>query len=232
MKGTTAVREYGILFDVDGVVADSETVNITATQRAFAQELGIQDVQAEDFHEGVGRGAHEYVRAGARARTRSLTDEEVEAVVDARQRNFLAILAAEPLPAFPGVLELMREALASVDVCVAIATSSTRKKSQAVLQAAGVPYERMVYVCGDDVSKKKPDPEVFSLTCQRLNMAPERCVVLEDAPNGVQAAHAAGCRCVAVTNTHKPSALSGADHVVESLAEIDLATIRNLIMTN
>jgi HAD superfamily hydrolase (TIGR01509 family) len=223
------VKEYGILFDVDGVVADSETVNITATQRAFAQELRIQDVQAEDFHDGIGRGAHEYVRAGARARGRSLTDEEVEAVVDARQRNFLAILEAEPLPAFPGVLELMREALANEDMCVAIATSSTRKKSQAVLQAAGVPYERMVYVCGDDVTKKKPDPEVFSLTCQRLNMAPERCVVLEDAPNGVQAAHAAGCRCIAITNTHESEALIEADQVVESLVDVDLTTIRDLI---
>ena len=221
--------EFGILFDVDGVVADSETVNITATQRAFDQKLGIQDVQAEDFHAGIGRGAHEYVRAGARARERTLTDEEVQAVVDARQRNFLAILEAEPLPAFPGVLELMQAALDSVDVCVAIATSSTRQKSQAVLQSAGVPFERMVYVCGDDVSKKKPDPEVFSLTCQRLNMAPERCVVLEDAPNGVQAALAAGCRCIAVTNTHDADALKQADQVVVSLADINLATIRDLI---
>ena len=158
-----------------------------------------------------------------------MTDEEVEAVVDARQRNFLAILEAEPLPAFPGVLELMREALATEDMCVAIATSSTRKKSQAVLQAAGVPYERMVYVCGDNVTRKKPDPEVFSLTCQRLNMPPERCVVLEDAPNGVQAAHAAGCRCIAVTNTHERRALAEADLVVESLAEVNLRSIRNLI---
>ncbi len=154
----------------------------------------------------------------------------LQAVVDARQRNFLAILDAGPLPAFPGVLALMEEALGSEDVCVGIATSSTRKKSQAVLQAAEVPYTRMVYVCGDDVTKKKPDPEVFSLTCQRLNMAPQRCVVLEDAPNGVQAAHAAGCRCIAVTNTHKPSALTQADQVVGSLAEIDLMNIRNLIM--
>jgi HAD superfamily hydrolase (TIGR01509 family) len=223
------VKEYGILFDVDGLVADSETVNILATQRAFAQELEIRDVQAGDFHAGIGRGAHEYVHAGARARERSLTDEEVQAVVDARQRNFLAILETEPLPAFPGVLALMEAALASEDCCVAIATSSTREKSQAVLQAAHVPYERMVYVCGDDVSKKKPDPEVFSLSCQRLNMAPERCVVLEDAPNGVQAAHAAGCRCVAVTNTHTRSALSQADHVVESLANVSLETIRDLV---
>jgi sugar-phosphatase len=223
------VTKYGILFDVDGVVADSETVNITATQRAFAQELGILEVQAGDFHAGIGRGAHEYVRAGARARQRTLTDEEVQAVVDARQRNFLAILETEPLPAFPGVLALMQAALAMEDCCVAIATSSTREKSQAVLQAAGVPYERMVYVCGDDVSKKKPDPEVFSLTCQRLNMAPERCVVLEDAPNGVQAARAAGCQCIAVTNTHEADALKQADQVVESLAGVNLETIHDLI---
>jgi len=223
------VQEYGILFDVDGVVADSETVNITATLRAFAQELGIHDVQAGDFHAGIGRGAHEYVRAGARARERTLSAEAVQAVVDARQRNFLAILESEPLPAFPGVLALMQQALASEDVCVAIATSSTREKSQAVLQAAGVPYERMVYVCGDDVSKKKPDPEVFSLTCQRMNMAPERCVVLEDAPNGVQAAHAAGCQCIAVTNTHGAKELMEADQVVVSLADVSLMAIRDLI---
>lgn len=223
------MKAYGILFDVDGVVADSETVNITATQQAFAQELDMHDVLAADFHAGIGRGAHEYVRAGARARRRILTDEEVQAVVEARQREFLALLAAEPLPAFPGVLPLIQQALASEDICTAIATSSTREKSQAVLQSASVPFERMVYVCGDDVSKKKPDPEVFSLTCQRMNMAPERCVVLEDAPNGVQAAQAAGCQCVAVTNTHEAKELKAADWVVESLDDVSLTAIRALI---
>ncbi len=212
--------KHGILFDVDGVIADSEAVNVAATQKAFAERLGIDNVKTEDFHAGIGRGAEAYVRAGAVVHGRELTDAEVTVVVQARQDNFLSILDSSPLLPYPGVLELMQAALDHPDFSVAIATSSTRQKSQAVLDATGVPYHDMVYICGDQVTHKKPHPEVFLLACQSLNLPPAQCVVIEDAPNGIQAAKAAGCTCVAVTNTHPADQLRNADLVVASLADV------------
>jgi len=217
----------GLIFDVDGIIADSEAVNVRATARAFDDLLGIHGIQTCDFDQGIGRGAEEYVKAGARSHDRELSAEEVCAVVQARQDNFLAILQAERLPAFPGVLELIASALVSDTVGLAIATSSTRQKSQAVLESAQIPYQDMVYVCGDDITRKKPDPEVFQAACQRLGLAPQQCVVIEDAPNGVQAARAAGCQCIAVTNTCSIERLQMEEPslVVASLSEVSLDTV-------
>jgi beta-phosphoglucomutase len=220
---------YGLIFDVDGVIADSEAVNVRATARAFEDILGILDVNPEDFEAGIGRGAEEYVKAGARSHGREISPEEVQALVIARQENFLAILRDEELPAFPGVKELIDEAMASDAFNVAIATSSTREKSRSVLDSAKIPYREMVYVCGDDISRKKPDPEVFQVACDRLNIPPELCVVIEDAPNGVEAAHGAGCKCIAVTNTCARDALEAADMVVNSLTEVSLDTVRQML---
>ena len=219
--------EFGLVFDVDGVVADSEAVNVRATAKAFSDILGITGVQTGDFEKGIGRGAEEYVRAGARSHGRELSEDEVCGLVAARQDSFLAILESERLPAFPGVLELVAGAMASDRVRVAIATSSTRRKSQAVLASAEFPYGKMVYVCGDDISRKKPDPEVFQVACQRLSLAPGQCAVVEDAPDGVQAARAAGCKCIAVTNTCSPEKLQikKPDLIVASLSEVSLDTL-------
>jgi HAD superfamily hydrolase (TIGR01509 family) len=220
---------YGLIFDVDGVIADSEAVNVRATAKAFADILGIKDVKPGDFEAGIGRGAEEYVKAGARSHGREISQGEVQALVTARQENFLGILRDEELPAFPGVKELIDEAMASQGFEVAIATSSTREKSRSVLESAKIPYREMVYVCGDDISRKKPDPEVFQVACERLSIPPELCVVIEDAPNGVEAAHAAGCKCIAVTNTCSREALGMADAIVSTLSEVSLETLREVL---
>ncbi len=220
---------HGLIFDVDGVVADTERVNAEASIKVFADLFGVGDVVRADFEDGLGRGAAEYVRAAARVHGLELSDAQVVAATEARQENFLTMLEKEPLPAFPGVLELMEAALARDDFCVGIATSSTREKSEAVLRSARIPYGQMAYVTGSDVKNKKPDPELFLTAAARLGLAPARCIVIEDAPDGVAAAHAAGCRCVAVTNSTTPEKLAEADRVIQSLEEVDLCDLVDLI---
>jgi len=148
-----------------------------------------------------------------------------------RQEYFLNVLSEEPLPPFPGVLELMEKAMQSRDFRVAIATSGTFEKSRAVLDATGVPYQEMVYITGSDVKNKKPNPELFLLAAERMGIESANCVVIEDAPNGVQAAKAAGAKCIAVTNSTNAANLSQADLVCDSLEQIDLQTIVRLIQT-
>jgi beta-phosphoglucomutase len=222
-------KQYGLIFDVDGVIADTERVNAAASIKVFADLFGVQDVVRADFEAGLGRGAAEYVRSAARVHGLELSDEQVEAATTARQENFLAMLTAEPLPAFPGVLELMEKAMASAAFLVGIATSSTREKSEAVLKSARIPYTQMAYVTGNDVKNKKPDPELFLTAAERLGLDPTQCVVIEDAPDGVVAAKAAGCHCVAVTNSASREKLAEADLVVESLVEVDIMMVSSLI---
>ena len=223
------MARFGLIFDVDGVIADTERVNAEASIQVFADLFGVPDVVRADFEAGLGRGAAEYVGAAARVHGLELSEEQVEAATAARQATFLAMLDAEALPAFPGVLELMREAQQSVLFEVGIATSSTREKSEAVLKSAQVPYLEMAYVTGSDVTHKKPHPELFLTAAEKLGCAPAHCVVIEDAPNGVEAAKAAGCRCIAVTNSTGREKLMDADRVVDSLAEISLQAVQDLL---
>jgi HAD superfamily hydrolase (TIGR01509 family) len=146
-----------------------------------------------------------------------------------RQEYFLKILSKEPLPSFPGVLELMEEAMRREDFRAAIATSGTLEKSSAVLKAAKVPFKQMVYINGSDVKNKKPDPELFLLAAAGLGIAPADCVVIEDAPNGIQAAKAAGAKCIAVTNSADAAKLQQADLICDSLERITLNAIQELI---
>lgn len=220
---------YGLIFDVDGVIADTEAVNARVSIKVFADLFGVEGVVREDFEAGLGRGAEEYVKAAARIHGLELTDEQVEKATQLRQEYFLKILTEKPLPPFPGVLELMDEAMQREDFRVAIATSGTLEKSRAVLTAVGVPYRKMVYINGNDVKNKKPDPELFLIAAERMGIEPAHCVVIEDAPNGVQAAKAAGAKCIAVTNSTSAAKLREADLVCDSLEKNDLEMIQKLI---
>ena len=222
---------YGLIFDVDGVIADTEAVNARASIKVFEDLFGIKGVKRQDFEAGLGRGAAEYVKAAAGIHGLELAEEQIKKATQLRQEYFLKILSEEPLPAFPGVLELIEEAMHREDFRVAIATSSTLEKSRAVLESAHIPYEKMVYITGSDVKNKKPHPELFLLAAERMGIAPANCVVIEDAPNGVQAAKAAGARCIAVTNSTDAAKLSEADLVCNSLEQINLQAVDKLLQT-
>jgi HAD superfamily hydrolase (TIGR01509 family) len=220
---------YGLIFDVDGVIADTEGINARASIRVFADLFGVKGVKREDFQAGLGKGAEEYVKAAARVHGLELTEQQVEQAANLRQQYLLEILRQEPLAAFPGVLALMDDALKRRDFRVAIATSSTLEISRAVLESVKAPYRKMTYITCNDVKKKKPDPELFLVAARRMGIAPANCVVIEDAPNGVQAAKAAGAKCIAVTNSTNASNLSEANLLCDSLEQINLDMIRELV---
>ena len=222
--------DHGLIFDVDGVIADTEAVNARASIVVFAELLGVEGVRRQDFEAGLGRGAAAYMRAAASVHGLDLSEDEVERATAARQEKFLAVLAREPPPPFPGVIKLMTAARQSEDFRLAIATSGTAEKSRAVLESAGVPYRQMVYVNGSEVVHRKPDPELFLKAAARMGIPPQRCLVIEDAPNGVESARRAGCVSIAVTNSVPAGKLAAADLVVASLTEVDLDRLRRLVL--
>lgn len=220
---------YGLIFDVDGLIADTEPLNAKVTIRVLAEMFGLAGVRPEDFTAGVGKGAEAYVKAGAKVHGLKLSDAQAHAAAELRERYLTEAVRAEGLPAFPGVLDLIHAALGQDDFRLAIATSATRELSEAILDAVKVPHQKMVYVSGSEVTRKKPDPQIFLIAIQRLGIEAARCIVFEDAPSGVQAARAAGARCVAVTNTVSAAELAGADRICDSLEEIDLNSLRLLV---
>jgi HAD superfamily hydrolase (TIGR01509 family) len=220
---------YGLIFDVDGVIADTEPVNARVTIRVLKDMFGLSGVRPEDFDAGIGKGAEKYVQAGADAHGLTLTEEQVNSAADLREQYLIKAIQQQPLPAFPGVLELINDALMRHDFRLAIATSASLDLSRAILESAKVPYHKMVYVTGSEITRKKPDPELFLVAASRMGINPAHCVVIEDAPSGVQAAKAAGARCIAVTNSTTAAKLAKADLVCDSLEQVNIETIVDLI---
>lgn len=223
------MRLYGLIFDVDGLIADTEPLNARVTIRVFEDLFGVRGVRPEDFAAGIGKGAEAFVRAAAVVHGVCLTEDQVSEGAQLREQYLIQALREEGVPAFPGVLNLIEAAQQAPGFRLAIATSASAELARAMLESTRVPYQHMACVHGDQVQRKKPDPEVFLTAIRRMGIPPARCVVFEDAPSGVQAAKAAGARCIAVTNTARAKELRGADLVWDSLEQATLDGIRRLV---
>jgi HAD superfamily hydrolase (TIGR01509 family) len=206
-----------VIFDLDGVVVDSEPYSMQALVDVLG-EYGIVPspdelrrsygrTLTEDFQDYFG---HHGVAADVRT-----------AVARKRARYFES--AAGKLRPFPGVLSLL-ERVAARGYRLAAASSGERDKVTFTLDALGLEGRFEVIVTGDDVRHSKPDPAIYLTAAARLGVAPEGCLAIEDAPNGVLAAKRAGMRCLAITNSVSREALAGADAIVESLTD-DLSAI-------
>ena len=217
---------WAMIFDVDGVVADTEALNARASVMMFEQMYDAT-VRAEDFRAFVGTGDERYVEGVAEKYGIRI---DTIAAVERRKDNFFRLLRESPLPAMDGVLELLQAARERPEVRVAIATSGNKDKQFPVIEGAGLRLEWFdAVITGDDVTRKKPDPQIYLVTAERLGISPARCVVFEDAPAGVEAAKAAGMRCVAVTSSVDADQLRAADRVVASLAEVGIPELAELI---
>jgi HAD superfamily hydrolase (TIGR01509 family) len=207
-----------VLFDMDGVLVDSEPIINAAAIRALA-EFGIQ-ARPEDFEPFVGAGEDRYVGGVAELHGKAYAPEMKQRTYD----WYLKLLPAMG-KAFPGARNLV-ELLRRRGIACAVASSADRIKVEANLTTVlGVPLDRFAaLVTGQDVVRRKPYPDIFLEAARRLGLPREACCVVEDAVHGVQAAKAAGMRCVAVATTFSAESLAaaGADLVRPAIAEITL----------
>ncbi|HEY8147503.1 MAG TPA: HAD family hydrolase [Vicinamibacteria bacterium] len=208
-----------LILDFDGLILDTESPIFEewrATFRARGHDLGL-DV----WQHALGTfGTYDPC-----AHLSKLTGEDFDHETlrqEVRARN---MVRCEALPLLPGVAERVQEARAS-GLKTAVASSSTSAWVEGWLERHGI---RPLFdtVCSrDHVERVKPAPDLFLLAASRLGVAPERCVVFEDSPNGIRAARAAGMRCVAIPNAvTRALPMEGADLVLTSLGERPLAGI-------
>lgn len=217
---------YGLIFDVDGVIADTEALIAEATIKMF-QDLYGAELEPEDFYPYIGTGAVRYVEGPADDHGIAI---QLEEAIEIRHRNFVALLERGEDISLPGVKDLIQTAAADPKWKLAIATSSPLKKSLETLKAARVspdPFD--AYITGDHVVNKKPHPEIYLKAADSIGLEPEHCMVIEDAVTGVAAAKAAGMKCVAVTNSFSRADLAQADRVIGSLEEIRLMDLRKML---
>jgi len=203
-----------ILFDLDGLMFDSEPHSL-ASWEAVLKERGVTlDQLTIDSILGL--------RIDATART--LIDkyhlpDTVQSLSDAKTEYQIAHLDGN-VPPKPGLLELLDE-IDRRGLQKAIASSGIRRYVAAVLRVNGLLERFSVIITGDQVAHGKPAPDVFLAAARALNVEPQHCLVLEDAPAGMQAAKAAGMTCIAVPDHGVAQLdLSPADRVVTSLHDV------------
>jgi len=205
-----------VIFDMDGVLTDSEPL-ICAAAMAMFMEQGVT-VHADDFRPFVGTGENRYL-GGVAEKYRLKLD-----INTAKARTYDLYLAMVPtlLHAFPGAVELVLQLRTRGYPC-AVASSADRIKINANLNKIGLPPESwQAIVTAEDVDHRKPDPAIFLTASRRLGISPHDCTVVEDAVNGIAAAKAAGMRCVALTSTFPAHQLTQADLIRPSIADITL----------
>lgn len=217
---------HALIFDVDGVLADSEAIIARATGDMLREFYGIE-VTPDDFRPYIGTGAVTYTVEPARAKGVEIVD--LDRALARRTELFTRLLETEDIT-LPGAVVLVEAAAADPEWKLAIATSSPADKSRTTVKAARIPVEVFAaYINGDMVTHKKPHPEIYEVAARAVGIAPGDCVVVEDSIAGVQAAISAGMKCVAVTNSFSRAELGAADLIVDSLEELTLDTLRGLL---
>ena len=204
-----------ILFDMDGVLTNTEPVINAAAIRGL-HEYGV-DSKPEDFEPFVGMGEDRYIGGVAEK-----YGVPYKLEMKARVYEIYPDIPPDMIEQFAGVHELLT-AIREHKLELGLATSADRIKMEANLKAIDVPLDWFgAIVTGEDIEHKKPDPEIYLVCAGKLGVEPEHCCVVEDAINGVQAAKAAGMRCIGVTTSFDGEKLSaaGADHVCAGLPEI------------
>ena len=196
----------GILFDLDGVLVDS-TGAVARVWRRWAQEHGLPPERV--IREAHGRRSIETIRVLA---------PHLEAAGENQVVENMEITDQEGVVAVPGALELLRSLPAN---SYAIVTSATHALAMARIRHAGLPTPQYL-VTADDVREGKPSPQPYLQGAALLGLAPSECVVFEDAPAGIESAHTAGMRVVALTTTfpRQELAAADADAFIASLAEV------------
>ena len=216
-----------IIFDCDGVIADSEPLHMAAFQRVLATE-GLSITEEEYRNEYLSfddRGC--FIRA-FNVNSRELSEEKLDELVTLKASSLEPVIR-ESLQIFPGVVDFIRAASAALPT--AIASGALRHEIGLILVQAGISDCFRAIVAAEDVVRSKPDPEAFLKALDGINAAtnsaigPSECLVVEDSIHGVRGAQRAGMKCLAVTNSFSREQLAHADLVIDSFLNISVKDV-------
>ena len=218
--------QIGVIFDMDGVLVDSGPPHMESW-RMLAEKHGIE-ITEEQFRSSFGKTSRDIIR---NFWGDGVPEDEIRRYDDEKEQLYRDIVTGQ-VPLMTGLRELLADLTA--DGCaMAVATSGPIENVELVLREGEIEPHFGAVVTGYDVKHGKPAPDVFLLAAERLQLDPAVCVVVEDAPVGIQAALAAGMKAIGLTGTHPAERLreAGATVVVDSLSEIGVGRVRELLST-
>ena len=220
---TESDSRMGVIFDLDGVLVDTgwahkqswydlaEKEGFSMTDEFFYNTFGIQNYQIIPMLLG-----------------RDAPSDEVSRLSDWKEKRYRKLIADKLVPS-EGAKKLLDE-LKNRDFLLAVGSSAPRANLNLVLERTHLQDYFDTYVAGEDVTNGKPAPDTFLKAAEKLSLGADRCVVVEDAVQGVDAGKAAGMPVVAVTTTRKRADLQGADIIVDSLAQLQARQFVELLL--
>jgi beta-phosphoglucomutase len=222
---TPTAPPSAVIWDVDGTLVDTAELHFRAWVD-LCRDLG-HDFTRPEFAATFGRRNPEIIRYlfGSRFDAAAIDD------LGYRKEELYKAGARQGVSLLPGVRELL-EGLHAAGFRQAIGSSAPRGNVDLILEMTGAARFFDAIVSAEDTTRGKPDPQVFLVAAEKLGVPPRRCLVMEDAVAGVEAAKAGGMKCVGVTfvGHHPDESLrrAGADLVVKTLAEVSVETVRRL----
>lgn len=220
-----------VIFDFNGIIVDDEPIHFKLFKKVLGEE-GIvltEDAYYERYLGFDDRGAF---TAGFREHNRDLDDRKLHQLIE-RKAVYYQEAIREQVAIFPGVQNLVTSLVETVPL--AVASGALRNEIETILRTAGLLDHFNGIVSAEDVTRGKPEPEIFLKALATLNARPNNaaieaadCVVIEDSKEGIRGARRAGMKCLAVTNSHPAELLGEANAVVGSLEEVTLPFLQRL----
>ena len=215
------MKTKAVIFDFDGVIADTEPIHYRAFQSVLTP-LGMEYSWKEYLDLYAGFDDRDAFRERYRRMGKSLDEAALNDLAQRKAKSFESLVSTGVAKPYPGVVDLVR-AQSGIRP-IALCSGAVRSDILPVLRSLGLDGAFPTMVTAEDVDVSKPDPASYRLAVERLGggIQPAECLAIEDTPAGIQSAKSAGLRVIAVTNTYGREKLFGADRIVTSLAGLRL----------
>lgn len=220
-----------VIFDFDGIIVDTEPLHYKAFQEVLIP-MGLGYPWEEYLRRYIGFDDRDAFREAFRAGGRELGEEELRELIEEKGRAFQRTIVSGVEP-YPGVVELIRSVAGNLPL--ALCSGALPGDIHPILEQLAISDAFDAVVTAADVAASKPDPASYALAVARLRaafpdreIAPARCIAIEDTPAGIASATGAGLKALAVTNSYPEESLGGTCRVVPSLVGIDLEGLRLL----
>jgi beta-phosphoglucomutase len=221
-----------VLFDCDGVIADSEKLHFELFKKVLAEDFGVAVTAEEYVEKYLAMDDRGCFTAVCRDKGRPLSEPELAQAI-AKKTEMYKKTAAENLVILPGVVEFVMAV--SQKYPLAMASGALKDEVLMMIGAAGIRHYFDAVVAAEDVKNGKPAPDAYLKALEEINkkypgkdIRPSECLVVEDSKHGVTSAHTAGMKCVAVCTSYTEEELKAADRVVPVLTAVRVSDLAGL----
>ena len=220
-----------VIFDFDGVIADSEALHLRSFNQVLAQ-YNIEIIERDYYKDFLGLTDFDCFNLLAHKGLLKLNTQEIESIVKQKHGVFekLAKTDAKIIEGVQDFLETLRQNNIPISIC----SGAVLAEIELILKGAQLHFYFEVIVSAEQVKKGKPNPEGFLLALQKLNeksqdvIRPEQCIVIEDSHWGLEAAKAAGMHTVAITNSYEADQLALGEKVIDHLGQLSIGDLQEL----